>query len=202
MQLFSRFSFVISALVLSMTPLSVFADGASLAKDQCAGCHTESGNSDDEKIPNIAGFSATTTNDIFTTYKEGDRIGAKYKPEGGDETDMNEIAKGISESDLKLIAQYYAGKKFENRSNKTDPKLVKAGAKLHEKNCDKCHSDGGTNAEDDAAILSGQWMAYLRKEFKNIKSGDRIMPKKMMKKMEKLDDDEIESLIHYYAAGQ
>ncbi len=197
----TRFSFLTLAFTLSYSPIPILADGASLAKEQCAACHMESGNSEDEKIPNIAGFSAATIQDAFTSYKEGDRTGAKYTPEGGKETDMNEIAKNTSDSDLKEIAKYYSSKKFKNQSNTTDPTRVASGAKLHKKNCEKCHSDGGSNAEDDAAILAGQWMSYLEKEFKNIQEGSRIMPKKMMKKMKKLNEDDIKNLLHFYAAG-
>jgi cytochrome subunit of sulfide dehydrogenase len=195
-----------SAIVLAIagcfSSLAVQANGAALANDKCAACHTKSGNSKDDKVPNIAGFSAFAIQDMVTSYKEGDRIGTKYTPDGGKETDMNEIAKNLSEADLKAISIYYASQTFKKQPNTTDPELVAAGAKLHDRKCEKCHSDGGANADDDAAILAGQWKAYLEKEFKDIKDGERVMPKKMMKKFKKLDEEDMKKLIDFYAAGK
>ena len=58
---------------------------------------------------------------------------------------------------------------------------------------------GGSNADDDAAILAGQWMAYTKNEFEKFSLGDRSMPKKIKKKFKKLSDDDKTALIHYYA---
>jgi len=45
-------------------------------------------------------------------------------------------------------------------------------------------------------------MPYMRHAFKGYSSGDRPMTKKMKKKYEKLSDEDIEALIHYYASLQ
>ncbi len=174
-------------------------DGAAIAKDKCAECHGKDGNSSDEKVPNIAGFSKDAIIDTLNAYKEGDRTGDKYTPENGSETDMGEITKDLSDEDIETLASYYASQKFKTQKQTVDAKLAKKGAKIHDKSCEKCHSDGGSNADDDAAILAGQWKAYLEKEFDKFSSGDRSMPKKMKKKFKKLSDKDKEALIHYYA---
>ena len=183
-------------------PTALLADGASIAKEKCFACHEESGNSSDEKVPNIAGFSVDTLKEIMEDFREGERPASKYKPKDGEETDMQEVAKGLNEDDTAAVAEYYAKQTFKKQPNVTDPAKVAKGRKLHNKNCEKCHSEGGSNSEDDAAILSGQWMAYLKKEFDDIASGKREAPKKMMKKFKKLDKDDYEALIHYYGAGE
>ncbi len=185
--------------LLSALPMSLMADGAAIAKDKCAECHGNDGNSSDENVPSIAGFSIDAIIDTMDIYKSGDRKGDKYTPEDGSETDMGEITKELSDEDIEALATYYAGQEFKPQKQTVDIKLAKKGAKLHDKSCEKCHSDGGSNADDDAAILAGQWMAYTKKEFEKFSSGDRSMPKKMKKKFKKLSDNDKEALIHYYA---
>jgi sulfide dehydrogenase cytochrome subunit len=74
--------------------------------------------------------------------------------------------------------------------------------KIHDRQCEKCHEDGGASAADDAGILAGQWTPYLRQVFEHYSAGERDMPKKMEPKYEKLDAAELEALLHYYASLQ
>ncbi len=184
---------------LALAP-AVFADGAAIAKDKCAACHGEDGNSTDPKVPSIAGFPETAITDGFEDYKSGDRKGAKYKPKNGEETDMNTIAKEISEADLKAVAKYFASQTFKRHKQPFDAKLAKKGAKLHDKKCEKCHSEGASSPEDDAPLMAGQWREYLEHEFKLLSSGEREMPKKMKKKFKKLKDKQKKALIEFYVS--
>ncbi len=182
-------------------PVASFADGAAVAKEKCAACHGEDGNSSDPKVPNIAGFSAVTIVDMLEEYRSGDRKGDKYKPKNGDETDMNAVAKDLNEADSEAVAAFYASKAFKKAPNKFDAKLAKKGAKIHDKRCEKCHSEGGSLADDDAAILAGQWKEYLQHQFAKLSADERPMPKKMKKKFKKLNDDQKAALIEFYASG-
>ncbi len=193
---------VVAALAaLIAMPAASFADGAAIAKEKCAACHGKDGNSEDPKVPKIAGFSAATITDMMEEYRSGDRKGDKYKPKDGAETDMNEVAKSLSEEETEAVAEYYAKQKFMPANNKFDAKLAKKGAKIHDKRCEKCHSEGGSLAEDDAAILAGQWKEYLEEQFEELSKGERPMPKKMKKKFMKLNEDQKKALIEFYAAG-
>ncbi len=82
--------------------------------------------------------------------------------------------------------------------------MVKSGAKLHKKYCEKCHEDNGRSSEDDAGILAGQWMPYLRYTLTDYTSGNREMTKKMKKKVEALQKKEgdkgFEDLMHFYSS--
>ena len=196
-----RLPVLIGIVALTALPVASFADGAAIAKDKCAGCHGEDGNSSDPKVPNIAGFSAVTIVDMLETYRSGDREGEKYKPKDGDETDMNAVAKDLNEADSEAVAAFYSGKTFKKAPNKFDAKLAKKGAKLHDKRCEKCHSEGGSLADDDAAILAGQWKEYLQHQFAELSSGKRPMPKKMKKKFKKLNDEQKAALVEFYASG-
>ncbi len=190
-------------LISAALPFSLaIADDAALVKEKCGTCHGDDGNSKDSKVPSIAGFSAATLEDIMAQYKSGDRKGDKYKPEDGEETDMGAIANDLSDDEIKKISTYLAAQKFKPVKQDFDKSLVKKGKKKHKKKCEKCHSDGGSNAEDDAAILAGQHRAYLEKEFAKIAKKERDTPKKMKKKFKKLSEDDRKALIEYYISQQ
>lgn len=179
-------------------PLTTYAADIGKLTHECEECHGKNGNSEHPEVPNIAGFSVTYTHDAMMAYKNGDRPGVKYKEEDGDETDMNAIAKKLSEDDINALAEHYSKQTFKSHAGeqKTDPKLVKKGEKLFKKQCKKCHADFGTDPEDDAGILGGQWMKYMERQFKMFHDGDRPMPKKMKKKFKKLKESDHEAIIH------
>ncbi len=197
---------IILPLLLTATaalPFSIAsADDAALVKEKCGTCHGNDGNSKDEKVPSIAGFSADAIEDILSQYKSGDRKGAKYTPEGGKETDMGEIANKISDDDTQKIITFLAAQTFKPIKQPIDEALAKKGKKLHKKKCEKCHSDNGSNASDDASILAGQWEAYLQKEFDNIAADKRDIPRKMKKRFKKLSKEDRTALIKFYVSQQ
>ena len=84
-----------------------------------------------------------------------------------------------------------------------DAALAANGAGIHKRECEKCHSDGGSYADDDAGMLAGQWMPYLEQVFAEYATGERsIMEDKMKDKVDALDADSITALLHYYASLQ
>jgi len=170
--------------------------------EKCDSCHGKNGNSEDDKVPSIAGFSQVTIEDAMEAYKAEERPADKYKPKDGEETDMVEIAKKLSDENMKKAAAHYASQKFIPHKQTYDAALARKGAKVHKKRCEKCHSDNGANAEDDAAILAGQWRGYLKRQLDLIVSGERDVPKKMKKKIKKLKDGDVEALIEFYASQQ
>jgi len=195
-----KLTLAIATSVLIATPFAVMADGATIAKDKCAACHGENGNSSDGKVPSIAGFSTDGLVEMLNEYKSGDRTGDKYTPKDGEETDMNAVTKDMSDDDIKAVSEFFAGKEFKPAEQAADADLAAAGAKIHDKSCEKCHSDGGQSSEDDTAILAGQWKPYLTEQFEEFSSGDRDMPKKMKKKFSKLSDEDKAALLEYYAS--
>ena len=58
-------------------------------------------------------------------------------------TIMGRIAKGFTTEEIALMADYFAKAQFAPAKQKFDTALVKEGGKLHEKVCEKCHSEGG-----------------------------------------------------------
>lgn len=194
---------------LSVMLITLTLGGVSYAgeiADECMDCHGKDGVSSDDDMPTIAGFSATYIIDSMTAYREGERPASESKYRHGDTsrapTDMAKIAKDLNEADTKKIAEFFASKKFVPAKQSFDAAKAEVGADIHDRACAKCHEDGGSVPEDDAGILAGQWMGYLKNSFDEYASGKRSMPKKMIPKMEKLSADDIEALIHYYGSLQ
>lgn len=174
--------------------------------EPCADCHGKDGASTDPDMPIISGFSALYFADSMAAYAAKDRPCPETEypagPDKGKKTDMCRIAKDLSASDIDAIAQYFAGKPFVPAKQKFDAALAAKGKAVHKEHCEKCHSDGGSLASDDASILAGQWQHYQREALKAYMSGAREAEKKMAQKIEKLDAEMAEQLVHYYSSLQ
>jgi len=180
-----------SSSLLAVGQLSA-APTASMLGDTCAGCHGTDGASVGPATPNIAGLSETYFTDTMLAFKSGERAS----------TVMGRIAKGYPEEEIKLMAGYFAKMPMAVTSQKTDAAKVAAGEKLYPKNCSKCHDENGTLADDDSGIMASQWLPYMHYSMQDFKAGSREMPKKMKKKVDKLSDAELESLLQFFASQQ
>ena len=219
-----RFMFnrhILVALVVSVLSLSFIstaaAEGASaeMLSNTCLGCHGPSGNSLGPATPTISGMSELYIIGAMLAYKYGDDEDKVEEIIEADEdlidveyfartsTVMGRIAQGYTEAEIKLIAKHFANLPFEPAKQSANAEQAATGAKLHEAHCEKCHEDGGSSAEDDAGVLAGQWVPYLKFTMNDFASGDRDMPKKMKKQMEEAHeaagDDAMRDLIQFYA---
>jgi sulfide dehydrogenase cytochrome subunit len=172
--------------------------------DKCAECHGKGGASTSSDVPIIGGYSVEFLTNNLKSYKNKDRncpeVEYKSGSNKGKKTDMCQMVKDLNESDIKQVAQYYASKKFIRAKQKFDPALAAKGKEIHQMSCEKCHSEGGTVAKDDAGMPAGQWTPYLKQALEEFKSGKRPIAKKMKLKMDDLNNDDIEALINYYAS--
>jgi sulfide dehydrogenase cytochrome subunit len=172
--------------------------------DTCTHCHERDGASRDPNMPIIGGYSETYIISSLTAYQKKIRscpeIEYLYGEKKVKRTDMCQIAKPLSEEDIKKLAQYYANKKFRRANQDFDPELAKKGQQIHERDCEKCHSQAGSVASDDSGILAGQWTPYLKQQFFAFYAEKRLLDKKMKPKFNKLDKTEIEALLNYYAS--
>ena len=198
------------SIAISLT-LGLFGS-ASMAGDldamveDCNGCHGDDGVSQWTEIPTIAGIDSFVHSDalyIFrdegrpcteTEYKQGDKSGTS--------TTMCAVTADMSDDDIEAVAEYYADLPFVPAKQEFDAALAAKGKEVHEAECDRCHSEGGSNVEDEASILAGQWMGYLEDTFAEYLAGERDQPKKMEEKMNALSDEDVKALIHYYASQQ
>lgn len=172
----------------------------------CNDCHGDNGVSQWNDVPTIAGIDAFGIADGLFMYRDEERPCAESDYRQGDTsrapTTMCAIAADLSDDDIEALGDAYSELSFVAAVQDFDAALAESGAAIHEKQCDKCHSDGGSNVEDEASILSGQWMGYLENAFADYASGDRPQDKKMKEKLEALSADDVKALIHYYASQQ
>jgi cytochrome c-type protein NapC len=177
-------------------------DGAALAKEKCEHCHGSDGNSDYEPVPSIAGLSNFYFIETMKSYQTGARPSEKFQAEGHDETDMKTITDNLSEAQLKALADYFSAQYFEPRQQDFDSTLARKGKLVYRKYCKKCHTDNGGEPDDDAGILAGQSMSYLRTQLEHFKNGERKQVDKMEIAINKLEEGDFEKLIHFFAKQQ
>ena len=151
-------------------------------------------------FPSIAGFSYEGFLYTMDEYRENRRIAIEFQQPNEPETVMINIAQQLSDADLKGLANYFSKRKYIPRSQAFDPELASRGAILHENHCERCHEQNGTEPADDKPILAGQWTPYLRLQFKNILSGKRLVSRRMSIRLKKLNQEDIEALLNFYAS--
>ena len=176
------------------------------ALETCYSCHGKDGASTEKDIPIIGGYSAYYITDSMTAYRNKERpcVEAEIRsgPHKGNKTDMCAVAKDLSEADTKEVAEQLASKPFVRAKQEFDPEKAKLGEIVQNRDCKKCHEDGGSSPDDDAGILAGQWKKYIQNQMEDYSTGKRQMTKKMKVKFEKLDKTDIDNIIEYFASFQ
>ena len=197
------------SIAISMT-LGLFGSAAmadlNAVVENCNGCHGNDGVSQWSDVPTIAGVSEFVHSDALYIFRDEARPCTETEYKQGDTsrpaTTMCAVVADMSDDMIDEVAAYYAAKPFVAAKQDFDAALAEAGKAIHEAECDRCHSEGGSNPEDDAGILAGQQMGYLKDTFAEYRSGEREQPKKMEEKLNALSDDDVKALAHYYASQQ
>ena len=160
----------------------------------CVACHGPKGISKGPSIPTLGGMSETYVVEMMQGYASGEIPS----------TIMGRLAKGYNEKEIEQMGKYFAAQEYVSAVQKSDPEKVAKGEKLHDKYCEKCHSEGGTLPDDDSGFLSGQWKPYLAAQIMDYRNKDRMATKKMMKKVKALHkkhgDDGFDALLEYYSS--
>jgi sulfide dehydrogenase cytochrome subunit len=178
---------------------SVFATDIVELVTMCEDCHGKDGNSTQADVPIIAGFSHEGFLNTMDVFRANERIAMRFHKPGEPETVMNEIAQRLSDEDVEVLADYFSKRPFIAAKQTIDAAQAARGEILHKQKCEKCHSGNGADPVEDAAILAGQWTIYLRRQFDNIISGKRIVPRSMYRKIKKLSAEDVEALLQFYA---
>lgn len=172
---------------------------------ECEACHGPNGVSKHSDIPTIAGMSAFYLDGQIQAYRKAQRPCPKTKyPDDPSKspTDMCTTAKKLSSADAKAVVAFFAAQKFVAAKQPFDAALAAKGKSIHDGNCELCHSDGGSEAADDAGILAGQWAPYLVDQLTDYHNGKRIVPEKMKPKIDALSPADIKALAAFYASEQ
>jgi sulfide dehydrogenase cytochrome subunit len=198
------FFFVLSALTLGI-PALASADVDALMQN-CNGCHGDNGVSQWSDVPTIAGLAEFVHVDALFIYQDEARPCAESEYRQGDTsrpaTTMCAIAADLSEEDIEALAAAYAVLPYVKAKQDFDADKAAAGKALHDDKCDRCHSEEGTNPDDEAGMLGGQQMGYLRNTFAAYMDGSREQPGKMKQALDTMSADDIEALVHYYGSVQ
>lgn len=200
------FYFTLISLALGMFASVASAQDLAAVVDNCNGCHGDDGVSQWSDVPTIAGTPEYVHADALYFFRDEERPCSETEYKQGDTsrpaTTMCAVVADLSDEMLDELAAYYFELPFVAAQQEFDADLAAAGKVVHDEACDKCHSDGGANPDDEAGILAGQWMGYLEATFAEYASGDRDQDKKMKEKMDALSDADTTALIHYYASQQ
>lgn len=171
----------------------------------CFDCHGVDGASTESDVPILAGQPEFFLIDNVMAFQARERPCRETRYRSGDTsrlpTSMCDIVADLSDDDIQIIAGFFFTKQFVSQAQQTDPALVEAGAAVYGEHCAKCHTHGGSNAEDDSSILAGQWMPYLRSALSDFRAGDRIaLEEKMQNELDQLNESDIEALVHYFGS--
>ena len=172
----------------------------------CNDCHGDNGVSQWSDVPSIAGLPEFVHADALYIFQEKARpcVASEYRQ--GDTSraavSMCDLVADLSEDDIDGIAAAYAELPWTPAKQDFDADLAAAGEALHNEHCDRCHSDAGMNPEDEASMLGGQQMGYLRNAFGQYADGSREQPSKMKEKLDALSADDIEALVNFYGSQQ
>ena len=199
---------IVSVSTFVLFALSSLAVAAELSDTvaMCDGCHGDNGVSRWDDMPTIAGIDEFAHSEALFVYRDEARPCAESKFRQGDTsraaTTMCEVVRDMSDEEIEEIAAHYASLPFVPAEQDFDAELAASGEAVHLRACTRCHSDGGSNPEDAASILAGQWRGYLESTFADYRAGERDQPAAMKKNMDALSDDDIRVLLHYYASQQ
>src|ERR1700685_4419709 len=157
----------------------------------CAGCHGDSGISQTENTPSLAGQPDQFLQWQLVFFRGGSRKSDQMQP----------VAETISNEDIRTLGAYFAALTPPKAAPDNNPDLSKKGAQAAVgRRCASCHTDtfAGTQA---VARLAGQREEYLVKALHDYKSGVRAggAGAGMTDGAYPLSDEEIEALAHYLA---
>jgi cytochrome c553 len=189
----------VCASLLAVAMLVLFA-GSSHAADeavkekaaQCTPCHGETGISQTENTPSLAGQPDLFLQWQLVFFRSGSRKNEIMQP----------MADQLSNEDVRNLGAYFASLPPPKASAPDDnPDLSKKGAEAAAgRRCASCHTDtfAGTKA---VARLAGQREDYLIKALHDYKSNVRVGGgvAAMAEVAYSLSDEEITALAHYLA---
>ncbi|UCC14410.1 MAG: c-type cytochrome [Gammaproteobacteria bacterium] len=171
--------------------------------ESCAVCHGPDGVSRWSDVPNIAGLPEIVIANALYDYRGHSRPcrkGACAADGSCPNVDMCELARPLTDGEMDILARYYSARPFSPSVADYDESKAAAGSGIHQQYCETCHSGGGSNPQDEASILRGQNMQYIRNALGDYRSGARLGEEEMLRHLKALDDDEIDALAHFYAS--
>lgn len=189
------------ALAVAAIPSLAAADDA--FTEPCQVCHGPDGVSRWPDIPNISGLPEVVISNALYDFRGRARPCRQAAcAASGDcpAVDKCTMAVGLSGEDIARFARYFASQPFSPSVAETDPALVAHGKAIHDASCEECHTGGGSNPQDEASILRGQNVEYLRHAMTDYREERRQAEEAMAISKEALSEEDIEALLHFYGS--
>lgn len=153
----------------------------------CAGCHGDTGVSDTAGMPNLVGLDPKYLVAAMKGYKNGRRKNDI----------MAALVSGLSESEMKNLALFYALQK-PARAKTPAPGDQVAGKTETSTSCAGCHGEKGVSADPATPSLAGQDAQYFAAAIQGYNDGSRT-DTTMKALAAGLDDKTIKNMAAYYA---
>jgi cytochrome c553 len=173
------------------------AQGTTKGAVACARCHGFDGAADGSgAFPKLAGQSPEYLAEQLRLYSSGERKNALMEP----------IAKGLSESEMKAVAQYYASARanaFVAQLQSSEvlargEQLAKVGdLSIRVQACESCHGPNGTGLPPAVPYLAGQYRQYIALQIQMYKKGFR-KNEQMKDPAQNLRDQDIAAVAAYF----
>ena len=171
--------------------------------DACAVCHGPDGVSRWSDVPNISGLTEVVVANALYDFR-GRARPCRQPSCAADGScpglDMCQIARPLTDGEMDVIARYYASQPFSMSVAEYDEAMAARGAEVHAQQCEECHSRGGSDPMDEASILRGQNLEYIRNAMADYRSGSRLGEEAMLVRLRELSTQDLEALSHFYAS--
>jgi cytochrome subunit of sulfide dehydrogenase len=184
-----------------LLPIAALAVDAKLI-ESCEGCHGHNGVTPSQEVPTIAGISQPVQLDALNAFKAMKRPCAKVTVRSGTSElsgNMCEIAAKLSSGEIQELAAYYSKLPYVAMKQSVNAGEAAAGAAVDKRDCSICHTEGGTVASDDAGLLGGQPIGWLKSVLAEAKAGTLPQSHIMREKTERLSEADVTALAAYYA---
>lgn len=167
---------------------------AVVKKARCAKCHGDTGVSDEDDTPSLAGQTAAYTFKQLIDYKTKRR----------ENRSMRKAVRKLSPRDMADLGAFYEAQTPEKQAGGEPPHLAINGDRSRLLlACNDCHNESQEfrSQMEIPATLTGQKPEYFVETMKEFQSGDRTndLFGRMRFIAGRLTDDEIASLAAYYA---
>lgn len=161
-------------------------------KHKCAKCHGETGISEEDDTPSIAGQMRSYQFKQLMDYKHSTR----------DERTMIKRARKLTQEEAADLAAFYEAQAPEQPPQREAPKLATEGDKGRLLlSCDVCHGKGGVGYGMESPVLLGQKPQYFIDTMMAFREGDRENDAygRMRFIANTLTEEEIKTLAAYYS---
>jgi sulfide dehydrogenase cytochrome subunit len=197
---------LLAAFLLALPAADALAADGATVYEQCSACHGRNGASTESAIPIIGGYSSKYIVESLRAFKKKIRACTETSipagPKKGTKTDMCKVAADLSDADVEAVAKHLSSQKFVRAKQPFDAAKAKRGDAVYKLRCQKCHEDNGASSDEDNGILAGQWMPYVRDQLVAFRTGKRPIDDKMKQRLDRVNKEEEDLLVHFFASQQ